>query len=213
MSATIARALMALASHCFGEDRREWAHAMEREFEAAQQDERGLSFAGGCLAAALGELPRNEEGRYRLASDAAALLFVAAGAALVATVVAGFPASYLGGNAGIIPLAGSEQAGMLLNEANRCAVPPLAMLVLLLAGFHVRLAWLVLERDWHRVVTCALGAVSVTCSLLLFTAIVFADPAAALVHVGTLVIELPGIALLALWHASLARGSLAEAPS
>jgi hypothetical protein len=141
MTGALPRALLALSARCLGERRRDWALAMEAELDSAQADGRALGFALGCLVAAWRQLPAQAEGRLLLARNALAfVLIVPAAALLVSTVVAGFPFSYLG-TAGV----------PLVNLGNQSAVPPLAALVLLLAGAQLRLAWLLLERDWGRV--------------------------------------------------------------
>src|ERR1700712_3452057 len=73
MTAVAARAVMSLATCCLGEDRREWALAMQGEFEVAAEKGEPLAFAAGCLIAAWGEMPKHEEGRLVLANYTLAL--------------------------------------------------------------------------------------------------------------------------------------------
>jgi len=73
MKLAFARAMMALAAHGLGEARRPWGVAMLAEFDAAADAGQPLRFAAGCLIAAIRELPRQEEGRFALASYALAL--------------------------------------------------------------------------------------------------------------------------------------------
>ena len=193
---SVARAVMALAVSCLGGRGRDWALAMEGEFEAASEDGKPLSFALGCLMAAWRELPAHEEGRFTIASHVLALvLLVPTAALLVSSLATDFPASYFG-----LPdsIGGQEP---LLNEANLSAVPSLAILLVGLAASHLRLAWLVLDRDWARVAALGtlLAAASVT--LILFAALVFATFAFPLAQAGTLAIELTAVSALARWHA------------
>jgi len=165
---------------------------MEAELDAAAEDGRALGFALGCVAAAWRELPAHEEGRFILASNALALvLLVPAAALLLASVAGDFPFSYLGAAGGQMPL---------VNDANLPAVPPLAALVALLAAAHLRIAWLVLERDWDRVAGAAMLAAAAAVTSVIFTAVAFVDCASAIRQAGTLCVELAAVAALARWH-------------
>jgi hypothetical protein len=194
--------LVAVAVRSLGHHRREWALAMEVEFEAASADGKPLTFALGCLAAAWRELPAHEEGRFTIASHALAfLLIIPTAALLLSSLLAGFPVSYLGqvGAGGWLELAGGQKP--LFSDANRSAVPPLAVLVLLLAASHLRIAWLVLERDWERVAALGMLMAAATMALTIFTSLVFAYGASALAQAAMLATELAIISALARWHA------------
>ena len=193
MTAALARALVALAVSCLGGARREWGLAMQVELEAAREAGRPLSFAAGCLLTAWRELPAHEEGRFIMASNVLALvLIVPAAALLTSSLVADFPLSILGWTGSARPL---------LNDANRSAVPALAALVALLAAWHVRIAWLMLERDWARVASAGMLVAAATVTLTLFTGLVFVDYFAALTQAAAVAVELSGISALAWWHA------------
>jgi hypothetical protein len=204
---------MALAVHCLGDRRREWAQAMEAEFEVAKEHGGALGFALGCLVAAVRELPAHDEGRLAIASHALAfVLVIPAAALLLSSMLNGFPYSYfangaLDGLAGI--LANREP---LLSDANRAALPPLAIAIVLLAGARLRLAWLMLERDWARGAGTAMLVGAVTVTLAILTGVVFDDFAFALGQLGVLVVELGSVAALAHWQLSFAasRGALEE---
>jgi hypothetical protein len=196
MMAGVARALMAVAVHCLGDRRREWGQAMEAEFEAAADDRRPLTFALGCLGAAARQLPSHTEGRLAIASHLVALVvIVPAAALLLASVLAGFPTSFFEVVAG--------QAPPAVTEANQSAIPSLAVLVATLAALNLRLAWLALDRDWEGLRSVAAMSVAVTVTLLIFTAVVFADYVAAIAHAGVLAAELLAIVALARWHGGL----------
>jgi hypothetical protein len=204
MIETVSRALMALAAHALGDHRREWALAMQVELEAAHEDGTSLSFAFGCLVTACRELPAHESGRFALASYILALGIVVPVAAMtIASLLAGFPASYLG-HVGVHPLleAGSGH-GPLLSEGNRFAVPSLALLVLTMAALNLRIAWLALERDWTRLIAVGAMTAAVNATLLIISIVVFADLVAPLVQVALLAVELAAASALARWHAQL----------
>ena len=190
---------MALAVACLGEARREWARAMEAELEAAQEGGEACGFALGCLFAAVRELPAHEEGRFAVAVHALAFLLVLPAAAfLLSSLLGGFPLSWLGQET-------------VLTAANLFAVPPLAMLVLALAALQLRLAWLVVERDWVRIAPVAASTAAATAALAIFSAVVFADVAAAVTFPGAVALELGAVAALARRHAAAAARPLADA--
>ena len=195
----VAQAMVALATRCLGHHRRDWALAMREELEAACADGRSLSFAWGCLTAAWRELPRHAEGRYMIASHGLAFVLVIPTAALlVASLMSGVPHSYLAALGGEEPL---------LSDGNLFALPSLALLLAVVAAAHLRIAWLLLERDWAGVFTLGtlLAAVSVT--LLLFTGLVFVTFIFPLALAAALAIELAAMFALARWHAEAFGGA------
>ena len=204
MNAGIARTLMELAVRILGSQRREWALAMRVEFEIAREEGKPLGFAFGCLIAACRELPAHEEGRYALVNHVLALALIVPSAALmVASVLNGFPSSYLGhfGIPGLLDLGANEAP--FLGEANQSAVPALAMLVLLLAALNLRIAWLALESDWTRLASTGLLGAAAAITLVIFSAVVFLDPVAPLAQVAVLAAELTAAAALARWQSRL----------
>ena len=56
---------MALATLCFGAERREWSAAMEAEFEIAALEGPSFAFASGCLIAAWRDMPLGGSQRSR----------------------------------------------------------------------------------------------------------------------------------------------------
>jgi hypothetical protein len=213
MIGAVARGVLALAIHCLGERRREWALAMEAEFDAAERDGKPLAFAVGCLITAWREMPAHDEGRLAMAIHALALgLVIPTSALLLSSVMTGFPDSYLGQVAlpGLALPAGGP--GPLLNESNRSAVLPLWFLINILAGAHFQLAWLLLERDWTRVAATAMLIASVTLTLVILSSLAFDRYASPLAQAGVLGLELASISALARWHdrLSLARSCKAS---
>ena len=160
-----------------------------------------MAFAFGCLVAALRELPRHEEGRLALATYALAfVLAIPTSALLLTSVLTDFPLSYLahGEVQDVAGRLGDQKP--VLSEANLSAMFPLAVLIAILAGTQLWLAWLVTERDWPRVTGTALLMAAITATLLIFTGIVFDDFVSALAYATALAIELTAIAALARWH-------------
>lgn len=212
MTAVLARALMALAIHCLGERRRDWALAMQVEFESVSEDGRPLAFAFGCLIAAYRELAVHEEGRLAIAGHSLAfVLVIPAAALLVSTVLADFPTSFLGpqGAHGLDGLLGEQKP--LLSEANLAAVPALAVLIGLLAGSQLRLAWLMLERDWTGVAAIAMLMAALTVTLVILTSLVFDHSGSALAQAAALAVELTSISALAWRQGELSQRTQAMA--
>jgi hypothetical protein len=79
----------------------------------------------------------------------------------------------------------------------------LAVIVLSLAGLNLRMAWLALERDWLGVTAAGAMSGAVTITLVIFTAVVFADYSVAFAQVGILAVELTALLGLARWHERL----------
>ena len=200
---------MALAVHSLGNHRREWGLAMQVEFEAAREDGKPLTFAIGCFIAACRELPGHEEGRFAIASHVLALFVIVPVAALMtSSVLTGFPSSYLGhlGYHGLLAISGEQRP--LLSDANLSAVPSLALLVLLLAALHLRIAWLALDRDWSSLIGVGALSAAATATLVIFSAVVFVDYVAAFAQLAVLTLECTAASALARWHTRLTSAAL-----
>jgi hypothetical protein len=191
MKGGAARALMALAWASLGEGRRDWAAAMEAEFEAAREDGKALAFAWGCVIGAWRDLPAHEGGRFAMASRALALALLVPAALLAAGLLGDFPHSLWGSIA--------QPGFALLSDANRAALPSLAALALLLSGAHLRLAWLVLERDWEGAAAAVILIAAANVTLAIFSAVVFLEAAPALAQGILSAVELAAVFALARW--------------
>lgn len=204
MIAALSRTLLALAVHCLGNHRRDWAVAMQVEFEDAREDRRPLAFALGCLTAACRELPMHDEGRFAIARHVLALgVIVPVAALMVSSILTGFPSSFLG-HVGVHDLLEmSTGQGPLLSEGNRFAIPALALLVLLLSALNLRIAWLALEGDWERLAKTGALTAAATATLFILSAVVFVDLIAALTQAAVLTVELSAAAALARWQTRL----------
>lgn len=195
-------AIMAVARRCWGERRRDWADAMATEFAVAEAEGHGLSFALGCLVAAGRALPMHEEGRLALTSYGLAIgLMIPMAALQIGCALLGFPYLFAEG-AAIAAAGGAREA--LFGDAYRAAVPALLALPLLLGAIHLRLAWMLLDRDWPRITTAGTLAAAAATTLVLFMGALFLDGRQVLLQGGVLAIELAAMALLARWHADLA---------
>lgn len=181
MTAYIPQALMTLAINCLGADRHEWGLAMRGEFDLAQEDGRGLSFAAGCLAGALRQIPTHKEGRFTLASYAVAIGIIVPMAAL-------FISSTLLGSA------------FVLNDGNSATAPALALLVVLLTGGHLLMGWVILERDWTRIFLFGRINAAATITLFMITGVIFLDETVMILPIVSLMIELTAALILPRWH-------------
>jgi len=193
----VAQLLMALATHCLGDDRREWAQAMQAEYDEAGADGRQLGFAAGCLIVAWREMPRHAEGRLFLADHALALGLLVPVAFLQFACAIGL-SSGPGGMYGVLAMIGGEDP--YLANAQFSAMPVLLVLWLLLGAAHLRLAWTLLDRNWVGVVQAGslIGAAALT--LVTMVAVVHLQAAFLAPVMGVMVIELIFVAAASRLH-------------
>lgn len=203
MTAAVAKAVMSLASRCLGESRRDWAQAMQTELEAALDDGKPLAFATGCLLAAWREMPTQEQGRFVLANHVLALGLLIPMAGLQFACAAGSSNLFLGHVGLYAVLAPGGAQDPYLTEAHWAAIPPLLGLWLLLGIGHLRLAWVLLERDWSRVISAAALTVAASATLVIFTGVLFLSDASVALQAVLLAIELSAIYASARWHGRL----------
>jgi hypothetical protein len=194
---------MSLATCCLGESRSDWGQAMEGEFQAALEDGRPLAFATGCLVAAWREMPRQEQGRFALANHAFALGLLIPMAVLQLKCVAGLPYLSLGQGWLYTMLPPDRVQDPYLAEAYRSAIPPLLALWLLLGVGHLRLAWVLMARDWARVVRIGSLTAAASLTLVVFTVVLLLDDPGVSAQAVLLAIELTAIYALARWHSRL----------
>ena len=210
MMVGIARLLMRVATRSLGETQREWAWAMQAELQAAVDDRRAVGFALGCVVAAWRQMPGQDEGRFILASYALALGLLVPMAALQLTCAAGFPLLPFGGAAALAP--GTLQQ-LYLADAHSAAMPVLLALWFVLAAGHFRLAWLLLEHEWARLVQSAALVVAASATLVVFTAVLFLDGTGAGLQLMLLPVEVTAIYRSARWHDRLITKAAAGFPA
>jgi hypothetical protein len=186
MLTALARSLMTLAARCLGADRREWAQAMEAEFDEAEAEQR-LGFAIGCLIAACREMPRHTEGRLALADHALALGLLVPMAFLQFACAIGL-GSGQGGRYGALAMTGAENP--LLAQVQLGAVPSLLMLWVLLGAAHLCLAWALLDRDWTRVVQAGSLIAAAALTLVIMVQVLLLHAAFLGPVIGVLVLEM-----------------------
>jgi hypothetical protein len=205
MKAGVSRALMSLATYSLGESRRGWARAMEAEYEAAIEAGEPFAFAAGCLIAAWREIPRHAEGRLGFINHALALGLLVP-MAVFQVVRAIDCAAALARDTGATP-------NPYLIWSHATATPVLLILWLLLGIGHLSLAWMLMERDWVRVVKVGamIGAAALT--LVLFMGVLFLDVASLTSEAAALSIELAFILATARGHARLIVDAAPDLPA
>jgi hypothetical protein len=211
VTAALAKAVMSLAISCLGESRREWALAMQGEFGAAIDAGKPLAFATGCLMAAWREMPKHEEGRFVLVNYSLALGLIIPMAALQFACAAGL-SSLFSAKDGLygVPALGTTQEPYL-SWAYLAAQPTLLGLWLLLCILHLRLAWVLLEGDWSRVIRTGSLSAAVTATLVIFNGVMLVVDDRAILQAAVLPIELMAIVASARWHARLTRALARDA--
>lgn len=214
MTATLSRALLSLAMCSLGESRREWALAMQAEFDEAIADGKPFAFATGCLVAAWREMPKHMEGRLVLANYALALGLLIPMAVFQFALVFGFSSVFAGGEViGGVPLASTTPIpGLSLLE--RGGAPCLLALWLVLGIGHLCLAWVLVDRDWVRVVRVSafIGATLATLFILAMGASL-EDISLVILQAPAMAIELTALVAVARRHARLLPGDALEMPA
>lgn len=213
MCMLVARCVMALTSRSLADHRRNWALAMQAEFEAAGEDGRSLSFAVGCLVAAWREMPRYEEGRFVLANHALVfLLIIPMAAVLLSRALLGFP--YVAfANPGPFGLSADGGPSLLLNEGSVAVAPSLTLAVSILAVTHLLVGWLLLERDWVRAAALVRLGAAATAALVFFTATSALDMTRIFMPIACLVTQSLAVLAIARWHDQLRYVTGPEAPT
>jgi hypothetical protein len=204
MRVRLARIILALAASAMGARRRSWGEAMQAELDEAIVDGTALSFATGCLVAALRELPRLPEGRIALASYALALgLIVPAAAVSLWMGLVGYP--YLAfGEVGIAGFFAGRSAQIpMLVYGEGAMVPALTMIILLQAIGQLLLAWFLLDRNWERVEAISgFNAAALTTLAIVMSLLSLID-VTILLSASVLVTESLAVLTMAWWHQHL----------
>ncbi|MET3709937.1 hypothetical protein ABIC65_000617 [Sphingomonas trueperi] len=207
MKISFARALLRVASACLGERKRDWAMAMEAELDTAIAEGAPVQFALGCLLAAGRGLIAAEEGHFVLASYAVAIGVLLPMAALqIGCALFGLPYLYPGQNGLVGALIDGSQQESALRSVYQAAIPSLALLQLLIGLGHLRIAWVVLERDWSAALRWGSLSLAASATLVTFLSVLFIDGRQALLQGAVLAIELAIIASVARWHAHFSPG-------
>ena len=197
MIEAVAPALMRLAASCLGEGRREWALAMQAEYEAANESGSGLKFAGGCLIAACRELPRHSEGQLRVASHVVAIGLLVPLASLQFLCGLG-TSTFLGRLSGLAP---GWSDNPFLSSAQNAVMPAVHILWLVLGAWQLQLAWVLLERDWDGVLKAGAVIAAAMLTLLTFMAVLMLGVRPLMVVGAALAGEAIFLTILARWHA------------
>lgn len=195
---------MALATALLAGRRAGWASAMRAEYRIASADGDAFGFAFGCLAAAWRDTLSSTEGRYALTNYAMAIaIMVPMAGVQIGCAAFGFP--YLYPNEQGLPgalLEGGAHEG-LLRSIYLAAIPALALIQVLTGIGHLRLAWLLVERDWPGVVRWGAWTIAAAIALILFMGVLFLDSRQALMQGGILAVEILILVLAARRHAEL----------
>lgn len=199
MRTFISRAMVTLAAMCMEEKHWAWGIAMRAELEEAIDADKPGRFALGCLVASLRRMPAHAEGRFRLTAWAFVLgLMIPMAALQIGCAVLGLPYFVPGGS---IVARQSYHDVVLISTYD--AIPTLMMLMLLLGVGQLRMAWLLLDRDWPRVITTGTLTLATIITLNAFMAVLYMNVTQALLQAVILAFELAVLAGLAQWHTEL----------
>ncbi len=207
MTMRLSGAIMAIATACMGDDRREWAAAMTAEYHVAAAEGQALSFAAGCMMAAGRGLVTSAHGRFLLTNYALALGIMLPMAALqIGCAVFGLPYLYPGHHG----LSGALIEGMSsgwMHGFYQSAGSVLALLQLVIGIAHLRLAWVLLDRNWENALRWAARTMAISSTLTLFMCALFIDVGQAAIMGGITGLEFAILLIVSGWHADL-RASL-----
>lgn len=212
MTMSVSRAIMALAMACMGDDRRDWAAAMQAEFHVAMAEGQALSFAAGCLVAAGRELLTSAQGRFVLTSYGLALCVMLPMAALqVACAVFGLSYLYPGHHG----LSGALIDGMStvwMRGFYQTAGPVLALLQLAIGIGHLRLAWVLLDRAWADALRWSVRTLAISTTLVVFMGALFIDVRQAVIMGAVVALEFALLLIVSSWYADLPGAIEVEQP-
>lgn len=206
MMISLSRCVMAVAIVCMGDRRREWGRAMQGEFEASIADGEPLSFALGCLLGAWRARLADPDGRLSLASYGLVVSLILPLAAVLAVgAIVGFPyLDFAQDNVvGILAVGGAPST--LLDDGNRAAASSLSMVVFLLAGTSVVIAWALLDRNWVRVAAIERFAAAATSSLIVVVGLLGFDESRMILPILGFVAQHVLVLMLMQWHWRLDR--------
>ncbi|MFD1950308.1 hypothetical protein ACFSGX_05965 [Sphingomonas arantia] len=183
--------------------------AMQAEFDAAVEDGKPFVFAIGCLFAAWREMAKQDDGRLTLVNYALSVGLLIPMAALQFHQAVRVLISLEHGPSRDMLDAGIGQNPYLTWSQNS-AMPVLLVMWLLPAVAHLGLAWVLVERDWPRVVKfgAIIGAAMMT--LWLFTAVLMLDLSPLGAQMTRLIVELAGVLGIARWHARIVSNASPE---
>jgi hypothetical protein len=210
MSQALARALMHLAVCCLGRSRQEWARAMQAEFEAVEETANKLLFAGGCLIASWREVPRHAEGRFGLITHMLAIGLLIPIACLQFAYAIGLT---MGPHGFYVMLVATGSDAPYAADAQLSGIPALLLLWTLLGVAHLQLAWVLLERDWDRIVKIGAMIAAATLTLILFMELLTLHIGTLLMQAGVLTTELIVILAVARWHDHIFRDGVPASPA
>ncbi|WP_442679212.1 hypothetical protein ACSBM8_17200 [Sphingomonas sp. ASY06-1R] len=210
MSRALARALMHLAICCLGRSRQEWARAMQAEFEAVEETGNPLIFAGGCLIAAWREVPHHAEGRFGLVTHLLAIGLLIPIACLQFAYAIGLT---MGPHGAYFMLVATGSDAPYAADAQRSGIPALLLLWSLLGVAHLQLAWVLLDRDWDRIVRIGAMIAAGMLTLVLFMELLMLHVGTLLMQAGVLTIELIVILAIARWHSRIGQDGVTALPA
>ncbi|WP_294258016.1 hypothetical protein [uncultured Sphingomonas sp.] len=166
-----------------------------------------MKFAFGCLLAAGRGMFTAEEGRFVLTSYTVAIGLLLPMAALqIGCALFGLPYLYPGRHGLVGAMIDGDLQASLLRGVYQAAIPSLALLQLLIGLGQLRIAWVVLERDWAAVLRWGSLSLAASATLVMFLSVLFIDGRQALLQGAVLAIELATTAGLARWYAHFSPG-------
>lgn len=201
MSGEVPHLIMALAERCMPVDRLDWGRAMRAELDEAVRGGRPMTFALGCLAAAVLEMPRHHAGRFAIARHALSLgMIVPIAVFHLGCALSGARLMLSSSDAYAAGLAAGGPAGRAVAEAYLAAAPALTALLLLLGLAHLGIAWVMLDGRWRRAGGLWLVAAGLAAAIVAIITAIGPDLRGSVIQLAALAIELVAIPALMMWQ-------------
>jgi hypothetical protein len=98
----------------------------------------------------------------------------------------------------------------LIRNLYQGAIPALALMQLAIGFGHLRIAWLMLEHDWDRVMRMAGLTLAAAITLVMFMGVLFLNGTQAVLQGVVVIVELGTIAMIAHHHTQLFPDAVTE---
>ncbi len=198
----VARAILSLAIALMREQERAWAWAMAIEFDEAERDGRGLSFAMGCVTAAIRRLACSSAGWHLLTRYAFSLAVLLPFALFhLGCAVHGLRYQWFDTDPYLAALAAGNAPQRAIALAYQALSPFIMMFLVALGATHLLIAWRIVTCDWRRAWHAMIAAIGIVAGLLACIMAIRPTAGGMMLQGIALAAELLAVPILAAWHA------------
>lgn len=192
---------MSVAMAIMRANERRCAQAMLGEFEEAERDGHGLTFALGCLFAAAQRLMCSSAGWHCLSRYVFAVALVLPFAAFhLGCAWRGGQYLLFGNDPYLAALSAGSGGQRAIAEAYRTWAPLLVLLLAALGAVHLVTAWRIVASEWRRVVNSMIAGAAIIAGLLLCVIAIHPTIPGLLLQCAAWAAELLVVPILAAWQ-------------